>query len=136
MGKGQIAYEFLFMFFFLTLAFTVWIVFSSSIQEDILWQKREMHLNDLGLQMQDDFYSAVQMSDGFSRTIMLPNEIANSPYTITSYDANHPYGKRTYLEIAADDYYTELEIPHSVFNNPLQIGSNTLTVSGGLVYVN
>ena len=80
--RAQIAYEFLFVMFFLTLLFTVWITISASLQEDLVVQEQGVAVQDFSLHLQDQLYTTAQMPDGFERTFSLPVTIAGMPYSL------------------------------------------------------
>ena len=106
--KAQTAYEFLFMFFFLTAAFTTWMIFNAQAQERLTEQRELESLEDLGLRLQEEFYTAQQMPDGFSRTITLPATLAQRTYNASIYEET---ATNTYLSIDNGQYTVTYTIP-------------------------
>ena len=133
--KGQVAYEFLMMFFFLTLSFTVWIIFSAAAQEDAEQIRRQVHLTDLGLRIQDELYTAIQMQEGFTRTIELPTNIWAKQYNISVEDVSvTAETNRSFLFMESGNYHQSFRLPPT--RGEIIKGINTIETRQGYVCLN
>ena len=128
--KGQAAYELLILFFFLTLGFTVWLMFISSAQQNAEYERREFHVRDFGLRLQDEIYTVALMPEGFERSIDLPPHLYG-----TSYELNITGWERKYLTVSTEDHHHNFIIPNITgsFNEG---ETNTLKSRQGYVCVN
>jgi hypothetical protein len=133
--KGQVTYEFLFLFFILAAAFTVWTAFTADTQARLHDEHRARLLEDLAFQVQDDIYTAVQMQEGFSRTLSYPATIDGRSYVI-AIDA--PSGEQAYALLACEGMTAKVSLPPVRVDAPLQPlpATNTIVKSGGLVIIN
>lgn len=131
---GQTAYEFLFMFFFFTAIFTVWMVFTTQAKDRIVEEQAELSLDDLGMRLQDELYTAVRMPDGFSRTLTLPATIAGQPYTAEVYEASDV---AAYLDIDNGRYTKSFAIPTlRTPHKPYQLNKTIIiNKTGGELYL-
>lgn len=107
--NAQIAYEFLFVMFFLTFTFTVWLIFTSSIQEQLSSDEEYQEVFDVALQLQDDLYATIEMPDGFSRTINLPMSIIGKSYVINC--TNSSDGLSSAISIQTNNYFKDVQGP-------------------------
>ncbi len=128
--KSQVAYEFIFVFFTLTLGFTVWIMFSAALQDDFHAEKLSSNINDFGLSLQDTLYTAVQMPDGFSRTFVLPATIMGYDYSLVVHDMSF----FSMVDVVVDDNVFSFKIP--LVKGDFVKGTNNLVVNNGVVCLN
>lgn len=128
--KAQVAYEFIFVFFTLTLGFTVWIMFSSAVQEDFQVEQLTMALDDFGLSIQDDLYTAIQMPEGFSRTFELPVYLLGFDYSMGIYNMED----FSIVEVNVSDQHLTFFAPP--LNGTLNPGINYLKTIDGTVCIN
>ncbi len=127
---GQVAYEFIFVFFTLTLGFTVWIMFSSSMQEDFQTDQLSLALDDFGLSVQDTLYTAIQMPEGFSRSFNLPVYIMGLDY---STDVINMDGFSV-VEVNVSDQHLSFVVPP--VNGSLKPGTNYLKTIDSKICLN
>ena len=129
-GKAQVAYEFILVFFTLTLGFTVWVMLSSSLQNDFNARRLSSEVNDLGLSLQDTLYTAVQMPDGFSRSFSLPYTVLGYDYSIKIYNM----GSFSMFDLSVLDQVSSFQAP--IIKGDFVKGVNFLRVSNGVVCLN
>lgn len=132
--KAQIAYEFLLLFFFLTAFFTMGIILVGAAKERIVDETIALHMDDFGRSLQEDFYTAAQMPEGFTRNITLPISINNLAYT-TSITA---HGGANYIEIKVQESHMTYRLPTITINEQLRPppGINTLVKQGANIILN
>ncbi len=101
MKKAQVAYEFLFVFFVLALAFTVWVVFVSDVQSSFIDQRRTDLANDLVLRIQEEAFIASSIDGDYKRSFDLPYDLHGLKYEIkiNSYTIGSSSKERTYGEL-------------------------------------
>lgn len=84
MKKGQIAYEFLIVLFFLSIAFTSWVMLynqnQQSVQEQVFFERSEQ----LAREIQQVSYNVRMLDEGFERKISIPETIIGRSYELTT----------------------------------------------------
>lgn len=135
MKKGQVAYEFLFVFFILALAFTVWVVFTSEVQSDFIDQKRASYAYDLALRIQEEAFIATEIEGTYTRTFDLPYDIHGVGYTVTinTYEIS-PGKQRTFAELEWESASRVFILPNST--GYLQGGENVISSVDGFITFN
>lgn len=103
--KAQIAYEFIILFFFLSLLFTLFTAIATDIRGNIQEERERLHVEDLAQKIQQDFYTAIQMPQGYERTIRLPASILNKEYNASIVAG--PKGHYLYLATTPTIYTTK-----------------------------
>ncbi len=125
--KGQIAYEFLFVFFLLALTFTVWVMFSSEMQSDMLDLERSDIAADLVYRIQEEAFTAASIEGSFERSFDLPFTIKGANYTFEAFNSNN----RTYGMFISSGVSREFILPPS--EGRLAGGKNTIISEEGYV---
>lgn len=130
--KGQIAYEFLILFFVLLIAFTLWTVLSSEAKDRLEFQRNEILIQDLGLGLQHQLYTAAQMSDGFSRNLTIPKNLEQEEYNVS---LDNETGWLTIQLGGLEASYTipDMSVPHELEKAPK---TNTINKTGGRLVIN
>ena len=133
--KAQLAYEFLLLFFFLTVFFTTITIMIAEGRENVQWDKTALQFEDAGLEIQHEFYTVANMPNGFSKNITLPPLINNNPYTINIHADGQYYLVLTGLE--GEMIYT-YDLPVFVAREPIQRQpyTNSLSKEDGILYLN
>ena len=109
--RAQTAYEFTFVFLFFATVFTVWTVFTSATQQRVIEEQQVNAIEDLGLRIQEELYTAQQMPNGFVRTITLPRTVAKTFYTLTIYEETTEH---TFISIDNGKYTASYTIPNVI----------------------
>jgi hypothetical protein len=132
--KAQLAYEFILLFFFLTVFFTAFTIIIAEGRERVTYDQTIRHIDDLGLGIQHEFYIVATMPEGFSKEFTLPPHINGQNYNFSFHNTNGQY----YLLInvtEAEVFYT-YDLPVFIKRTPEKMGTNTLTRSQGELYLN
>ena len=132
--KAQLAYEFLLLFFFLTMLFTAGVILAAAASDRVVHETLALHLDDLGRSVQEEFYTVAQMPPGFTRNITLPVTVNNKPYKVIVEAHNNYY----YLQLSAEDIALTYTLPSIDINNNLLFppAKNSLVATGGIVELN
>lgn len=130
--KGQIAYEFLMLFFVLLIAFTLWTTLSSEAKDRLEFQRNEILMQDFGLGLQHQLYTAAQMSDGFSRNLTLPKNLEQEEYNVS---LDNETGWLTVQVGGLEASYTipDMSVPHELEKAPAR---NTIHKEDGRLVIN
>ena len=132
--KAQMAYEFLLIFFFLTALFTTITLVAAKAKERVDWEQAALRMDDLGLGLQHDFYTAARMPDGFTRNITLPPLINNKKYEATINENNGLFSLSLATEGMSYDYTLPTLQRHEQLRPPP--ATNTLTKKNGVLTLN
>lgn len=126
MKKAQAAYEFMMIFFMLSMGFTFWIALASSMQADIQSQRNIEIMEDFTLGLKHELFMIVQMHEGFSKTIELPTKIRGNQYEISSQSYYDPYNFSTIIINSTElGFYTHFDVP--LMNDTIKKGTNIIT---------
>lgn len=133
-NKAQIAYEFLLLFFFLTALFTTGVLLVGAAKERIADETILLHVDDFGRGLQEDFYTAVRMPDGFTRNITLPVTLNGYDYETTLREYNGIYS----LELRVQETNYTYRLPSLVINDQLRTPpqQNTIIKQGATLIIN
>lgn len=126
MKKAQAAYEFMMIFFMLSMAFTFWIALASSMQESIQLQQNLDVMEDFSLSLKHDLYTIVQMHEDFSKKIELPDDVRGINYEISSksYITQNYNFSTIILNSTQIGFYTQFNVP--LLNDTLKKGETTI----------
>ncbi len=130
--NGQVAHELLVVFLFLTLGFTILMMFLSSAQERAEIERQQFYIRDFGLRIQDELYTVFLMPQGFQRNLELPATLYGIDYTLNITDT----GTRMYLVIEAGDQQNTFLIPNTSGNFSAGGETNRLGSRQGYVCLN
>ena len=137
MKKAQIAYEFIMVFFILSIAFITWLALSSSLQEELQKNKNLEDFKDFSLSLKHDIFVIAQMNDGFSKALNIPNTINGRNYDIlvtnfTNQDLGFSFST---VEINSSEigFFTHFNVPY--MNQTLIKGENFLIKQGDKILV-
>lgn len=128
MRKAQIAYEFIMIFFVLSIAFITWLAISSSFQAELQKDKNLEDFEDFSLSLKHDIFVVAQMSDGFSKSLNLPMTINGRDYDISVTNFTNQLLDFSFstVQINSSDigYFTHFNVP--LMNQSLIKGDNIL----------
>jgi hypothetical protein len=137
MRKAQVAYEFIMIFFVLSIAFITWLAISSSFQAELQKSKNLEDFEDFALSLKHDIFVVAQMSDGFSKSLNLPLTINGRVYDISVTNfTNQPLDfSFSTVEINSSEigYFTHFNVP--LMNQSLVKGDNILIKEGDKILV-
>lgn len=126
MKQAQAAYEFMMIFFMLSIGFTFWIALASSMQEDVQHQRNLDVMEDFSLSLKHELYTIAQMHEGFSKKVNLPSKILGNNYEIASKSYQNPYNFSTITINSTDiGFYTHFDVP--LINDTIKKGDNIIT---------
>jgi hypothetical protein len=111
MKKAQAAYEFMMIFFMISIGFTFWVAFASSFQENIQVNRNIELMNDFSLSLKHDIYLVAQMHDGFTRQINIPTTILSNRYEIGNQNNNQYNFSTIFVNNTEIGYYTQFDVP-------------------------
>ena len=124
MDKGQVAYEFMIIFFVLSLGFTIWISFSYSVQDNFQKDKDIRNLDDFSLSIKHDLFVIAQMDVGFSRVLELPPNVMGRDYVIGNENRNDLGFSTVYINSSDIGFYGYFDVP--LLSGTLKKGENEL----------
>ncbi|MFP4567372.1 MAG: hypothetical protein ACLFN8_00355 [Candidatus Woesearchaeota archaeon] len=125
MRQAQAAYEFMMIFFILTLGFTFWIAFSTSFQENLQQQQNLDLMEDFAFGLKHELFVVAQMPQGFTQIIELTETISGNKYEIASqsYTSNDYNFSTITINNTDIGFYTHFDVPY--LNDTIKKGKNT-----------
>lgn len=125
--KSQVAQEFLILFVIALVACTIFIAILSNYSKDVRDTQEMNAIDRYGKNLQNEFITASQVSDGYSRKIYIPDVISGFEYSIEN--------TRSSITLTSDrlelDFY--YEIPE--IEGDMDKGINKITKKEGVIYI-
>jgi len=124
--KGQGAIEFLSLFIVVFLFFTIFLLAVQENTNDKNVEKQNILANNIALTIQDEVNLAFNAPDGYYREFYLPTSIFGNDYDVSF------VGNSVYLES------NKIKLSYSIrsVEGEIRTGTNIITKTGGVVYVN
>ena len=94
-------------------------------------------LEDLGQSLQQEFFLATELEDGYTRKINLPMSLGDkslTSYTVSIMHSNNVSKNYTYLVLSYDTQETFYAIPYTY--GAIHLGDNTLVKNNGSLRIN
>jgi len=113
--KAQIAIEFLLILAIAVGIVIILLISFLSISTTNTKIKNDYSLEDLGQALQQEFFLATELEDGYTRKINLPMTLGDSSYgeyNVTIIQVNKSYINYTYLVLSFDTQETYYAIPY------------------------
>ena len=133
MKKAQAAYEFMIIFFMISIGFTFWIAFASSFQENIQVNRNIELMDDFSLSLKHDIFLVAQMHDGFTRQISIPPTIVTNRYEINSQNNPTHNFSTIFINNSEIGYYTQFDVP--LLQGEIKKGDLILTNQGNEIKI-
>jgi hypothetical protein len=136
-NKAQIAIEFLLVLAIALAVTMILLVSFLSISKDTTAVKSYYDLEDLGQALQQEFFLATELEDGYTRKINLPltlGDRSSSEYHVSILYSNNSNLNRTYLILSYDTQETYYAIPY--VSGIIIRGNNVLVKSNGTLKIN
>lgn len=118
--RGQIMMEFVLVLAIAVIISMVYLVAANNLLKDTSEEQRVMEIDNIGYAVQDEIILATSVSDGYSRTIFLPEKAGRFVYTISS--------DGTGITLQSDSYSQFYETPH--FTGSIHKGNNIIQTTG------
>ncbi len=125
--KSQVAQEFLILFVIALVACTIFIAMLSNYSKDVRETQEMAAIDRFGKNLQNEFITASQVSDGYSRKIYIPEVISGFGYFIENSQNSITL---TSERLELDFYY---EIPE--IEGDMDKGINKITKKEGVIYI-
>ena len=125
--RGQVALEFIVMIGTACLIFTVFTTIAFYYLNQYNYEQKIQLVNNLGFKIQQEISLAGSVSDGYQRSISIPERVGNKGYTITLYTNSFSINY-------SDEYTAEFPIPN-ISSGSLQPGTNVITKLDGNISI-
>jgi len=127
MGRAQVSNEFVILMGVAVLMTMVFLFLVGESMQERTIEKERLALRDMGLALQQELFTAVKLKDGYHREIELPEKYKNTAYTVVIF--------RGYLLLDAPDTGNHQEFAVPDVQGNFSKGKNTITKTGGVVYI-
>ena len=127
-NRGQSSIEFIILIGAFSFFFLLFLLVINTEVSDEYWRTRNFAVTEVALQIQQEIYLASQSTDGYYRQFTIPQTIKGSGYSVSLVSGG--------VYIHTFDGAHALSLPVLNVSGDVQLGSNTIRRTNGIVYLN